>query len=75
MDGAVLLGRMEGADPYIRRTAYDELVITTGQRLPFDSDGPWRVQLAHLKAWRQWWSANRARLPSGRWYLDGAPIS
>lgn len=73
-DPGLLIGRMEHDDPWVRRTAYDELVITTGQRLPFDSDGPWRVQQAHLKAWRQGWTAARARMPAGRWYLDGRPI-
>lgn len=74
MDTALLLHRMEHLDPWVRRTAYDELVITTGHRLAFDSDGPWRVQITHLKAWKHWWIANRARMPAGRWYLDGHPI-
>lgn len=73
-DVGLLLERMDGPDTWTRRTAYDELVITTGQRLPFDADGPWRVQQAHLRAWRSWWSANRSRLPAGRWFLDGRPI-
>jgi HEAT repeat protein len=73
-DAGLLVERMEAADPWVRRTAYDELVITTGQQLPFDADGPWRVQQVHLKAWRQWWGRTRARLPAGRWYLDGRPI-
>jgi HEAT repeat protein len=74
MDAGLLIQRMEHPDPWVRRTAYDELVITTGHRLPFDSDGPWRVQIAHLKAWKQWWVAHRARTPAGRWYLDGHTI-
>jgi HEAT repeat protein len=73
-DLGTLLQAMEGDDPWLRRTAYDELVIATGERLPFDADGPWRVQLAHLRGWRAWWQAQRARFPAGRWYLDGRPI-
>jgi HEAT repeat protein/tetratricopeptide (TPR) repeat protein len=70
-----LIQKMQAADPWIRRTAYDELVITSGHRQPFDSDGPWRVQLAHLRAWRAWWQVTRPRMAAGRWYLDGRPIA
>lgn len=69
-----LIDRLGDPDPWVRRTAYDELVITTGQNLPFDAEGPWRVQCAHLAAWRKWWSANRARFPAGGWFLDGEKI-
>ncbi len=71
----LLIERMEHSDPWVRRTAYDELVISSGAALPFDSDGPWRVQRAHLTAWRAWWSKHRGALVAGRWYLDGHPIS
>lgn len=74
LDGGWLIDRMAHDDAYTRRTAYDELVITTGQVLPFDADGPWRVQQAHLRAWRSWWSSNRHSLPAGRWYLDGRAV-
>jgi hypothetical protein len=74
-DAALLLERMEDPDPWQRRTAYDELVITTGEALPFDADGPWRVQLAHLKAWKRWWQATRHKFPSGRWLLDGQVVA
>lgn len=74
MDAGLLIERMDDTDPWVRRTAYDELVVTTGQHLAFDADGPWRLQQAHLRAWRQWWGKARARLPAGRWYLDGQPI-
>jgi tetratricopeptide (TPR) repeat protein/HEAT repeat protein len=69
-----LLDAMEDPDPYARRTAYDELVITSGQSLPFDADGPVRVQLAHRRAWRRWFQVARSRFPAGRWVLDGRPI-
>ncbi|MCA9489610.1 MAG: HEAT repeat domain-containing protein, partial [Myxococcales bacterium] len=75
MDAGLLLDRMEDPDPYVRRTAYDELVITSGQTLPFDADGPWRVQVAHLRTWRRWWSSARHKYPSGRWVLDGEVVA
>ena len=73
-DGALLIEKMTLDDAWIRRTAYDELVIVSGGNLPFDAEGPWRVQQAHLRAWRDWWKKNGARLLPGRWYLDGLPI-
>ena len=74
LDGALLLSRMDDDRPWTRRTAYDELVISTGARLPYDADGPWRVQRAHLRAWKAWWAENRHRFPGGGWYLDGDRI-
>ncbi len=73
-DASHLIESMAHDDPWVRRTAYDELVITTGAHLPFDSEGPWRTQVSHLAAWRAWWAEHQARQPSGRWYLDGHPI-
>ena len=61
-----LIERMGDPESYLRRTAYDELVITSGEALPFDADGPWRVQQAHLATWRRWWSTARERFPAGR---------
>jgi HEAT repeat protein/tetratricopeptide (TPR) repeat protein len=75
MDAGWLISRMEDVDPYTRRTAYDELVITTGVSLPFDAEGPWRLQQAHLREWRAWWQANQSRFPAGSWYLDGQGVS
>jgi hypothetical protein len=71
---SLLLRRMSHDDAWTRRTAYDELVITTGCSLPFDSDGPWRVQHGHLRAWQKWWAANRDAYKAGRWYLDGRSV-
>jgi HEAT repeat protein/tetratricopeptide (TPR) repeat protein len=71
---SLLLRRMKSDDPWTRRTAYDELVITTGCSLPFDSDGPWRTQRGHLRAWFTWWNSNRESYQAGRWYLDGKSI-
>jgi hypothetical protein len=73
-DCGLLIQKMQGPDAWVRRTAYDELVVTSGHRQPFDSDGPWRVQLAHLRTWRGWWQVARARMPAGRWMLDGRSI-
>lgn len=74
-DHNLLITRMDHDDPWVRRTAYDELVITTGSELPFDLDGPWRVQRTHLRAWHAWWAGARAKFVPGRWYLDGARIA
>ena len=68
---ALTLGR---DDASVRRGAYDELVITTGCHLPFDGDGPWRVQMAHRKAWMMWAAENRERFAPGGWFFDGQPI-
>lgn len=73
-DCGLLIRQMDHPDAWTRRTAYDELVITSGQALPFDADGPWRVQRAHLRAWQAWWRTARARFVPGRWYLDGQVI-
>jgi len=70
-----LIAALENPDQYARATAYDELCISTGQRLPFESDGPWRVQLAQVRAWRAWWEQHRPSQPEGAWYLDGQRIS
>ncbi len=72
---ALLLQRMAADDPWTRRTAHDELVITTGQNLPFDVEGPWRVQQAHLRAWHAWAAQHAGRLRPGRWYLDGREVA
>lgn len=74
-DAGLLLDRMQADDPWTRRTAYDELVITSGQNLPFDADGPWRVQQAHLRTWKAWWLEQGRRLRPGRWYLDGQEVA
>lgn len=73
-DLGLLIQRMEHPDAWTRRTAYDELVILSGVNRPFDADGPWRIQQAHLRAWRQWWVGARARLPAGQWTLHGKPM-
>lgn len=66
--------RLSDDDPWVRRTAYDELVICTGNPLPFDADGPWRVQRAHIRAWKEWAHRMRGRFTPGRWFLDGVAI-
>ena len=73
-DAGLLIAKMDSPDAWTRRTSYDELVITTGESMPFDADGPWRLQRAHLRAWQQWWARNQSQQPSGRWFLDGQPI-
>lgn len=73
-DCGLLVEGMGHHDAWTRRTAYDELVITCGASLPFDADGPWRVQQAHLSAWQGWWKKARHRYIAGRWYHDGKQI-
>lgn len=70
-DLGLLVARMEHPDAWTRRTAYDELAILSGVAHAFDADGPWRIQQAHLRAWRQWWVGARARFPAGKWTLHG----
>jgi len=73
-DCGFLIERMSWDDAWVRRTAYDELVIASGCDLPYDADGPWRVQCAHLEKWKRWWGKTRHTHVSGRWYLDGKQI-
>ncbi|MFT4979512.1 MAG: HEAT repeat protein [Myxococcota bacterium] len=68
-----LIRRMAHDDALVRRSSYDELVISTGTRLPFDADGPWRVQSAHLDAWRTWWR-QQGQETVGRWTFHGELI-
>jgi hypothetical protein len=71
MDPGVLVGRLAHDDPAVRRRAYDELVITTGVRLPFDAEGAWRVQVHHRTAWERWWREVQDEYPCGRWTFHG----
>ncbi|MCO4743883.1 MAG: HEAT repeat domain-containing protein [Proteobacteria bacterium] len=73
-DLGMLIKRMEHPDAWTRRTAYDELVILSGMARPFDADGPWRIQQAHLRAWRQWWVGARSHFAPGKWTLHGREI-
>ena len=74
MDPGLLIDRLSHDDPMVRRATYDELVIAAGQRLPFDAEGPYRVQTLHISAWRQWWSENSDAFPEGRWTFHGETI-
>ncbi|MED5372466.1 MAG: HEAT repeat domain-containing protein [Myxococcota bacterium] len=58
-------------DALVRRGAYDELVISTSCTLPFDSEGPYRLQIGHQRAWKQWAHQNAHRFPPGAWWFDG----
>ena len=69
-----LIERLGHDDLNMRRAAYDELVIATGERLPFDEDGPWRRQLAHRAAWTKWWSENAHELPATGWLFFGQAV-
>ena len=74
MDPGLMIARLSHDEPLVRRATYDELVIATGQRLPFDAEGPFRLQAQHIGAWRQWWMENREAYPSGRWTFHGEII-
>jgi HEAT repeat protein len=74
MDPGLMIARLTHDDPMVRRATYDELVIATGVRLPFDAEGPYRMQVSHINAWRNWWSQNRAEFDSGRWTFHGELI-
>lgn len=74
LDPALLALTLGHDDAGIRRGAYDELVITTGCHLPFDADGPWRVQRAHQRAWQVWAVENRERFQAGGWWFDGHTV-
>ena len=75
MDPGTLLDRLEHDDPLVRRSAYDELVISTGEHLPFDAEGPFRVQASHIQNWKRWWRSQEPEAyPAGRWWFHGEPI-
>ena len=74
MDPGLMIARLNHDDPMVRRSTYDELVIATGQRLPFDAEGPFRVQTQHINAWRDWWAENKENFQAGRWTFHGETI-
>jgi HEAT repeat protein len=74
LSARLLVKRLGHDDALVRRGAYDELVISTGSHLPFDADGPWRVQLAHRRAWKAWALEHAQGWRPGTWMFDGRPI-
>ena len=74
MDPGLMIARLSHDDPMVRRSTYDELVIATGQRLPFDAEGPFRIQVQHIENWKRWWSENKEHYASGRWTFHGETI-
>ncbi len=70
----VLVQALGHDDALVRRGSYDELVISTGENLPFDAEGPYRLQVAHQRAWKQWARENSQRFPAGSWWFDGHTI-
>ncbi|MFN7147273.1 MAG: hypothetical protein ACK4YP_26130, partial [Myxococcota bacterium] len=69
-----LIERLGNDDPGVRQTSYDELVIATGARLPFDAEGPWRVQIAHRATWARWYADHAHRLPATGWLFHGDEV-
>jgi tetratricopeptide (TPR) repeat protein len=74
MDPGLLIERLGHDDQMVRRGTYDELVIATGSRKPFDAEGPYLVQQSHIASWRTWWQENQERFPSGRWTFHGEQV-
>ena len=70
----LLVEKLGDDDGLVRRGAYDELVISTGCNLPFDADGPWRVQLSHRAAWKKWIRAHKEAFTPGDWWFNGNSI-
>ncbi len=70
-----LIERLGHDDPTARQVAYDELVIATGCRLPFDADGPWRLQLAHRAAWSRWYADAAHTFPDNGWIFGGEGVA
>lgn len=69
-----MLDRLGHDDAGVRTVGYDELVISTGVRLPFDVDGPWRVQVHHRDAWNRWYADHAHELPRTGWMFHGESI-
>lgn len=70
-----LIDRLGHDDAHVRQSAYDELCVATGERLPFDADGPWRMQLAHRAGWARWYAENAHRLPQTGWMFYGDSVA
>ena len=75
MSPEILIERLGHDDLLVRRASYDELVIYTGVELPFDPEGPWRVQLLQHKEWKHWWEENKDSYPVGKWLFHGNILS
>lgn len=69
-----LIDRLGHDEAGVRVNTYDELVVSTGERLPFDADGPWRIQLQHRAAWARWYADHAHELPEGGWLFHGDRI-
>lgn len=69
-----MLERLGHDDAGVRTVGYDELVISTGVRLPFDVDGPWRSQKHHRAEWERWYADHAHELPRTGWLFHGESI-
>jgi HEAT repeat protein len=74
LDVRALVARLGDDDVGVRMSSYDELAISTGERLPFDADGPWRAQLAHRDAWTRWYDAHGHALSTRGWLFHGNEV-
>lgn len=70
-----MLERLGNDDSVVRQSTYDELVISTGVQLPFDAEGPWRIQLAHRRGWDRWYADHAHELPQTGWLFHGHSVA
>ena len=68
----LLVEQLGHDSPMVRQNSYDELVVASGARLPFDGRGPWRTQLAQRKAWALW--LRKQGFKKGQKYFWGEPL-
>jgi hypothetical protein len=54
-----------------RHRALAELEIRSGQRYPFELDGPWDHQRAALAQWQSWWRTSEQQFRPGSWTFHG----
>lgn len=54
-----------------RQHAHIELLIRSGQSIPFESDGFIAKQLQSINAWRAWWQSAQAAFAYTPWTFDG----
>jgi hypothetical protein len=75
MSPEILIERLGHDDLLVRLACYDELVVYTGVKLPFDAEGPWRLQLLQRNEWKSWWDENKSTFPVGQWLFHGKNVS
>ncbi len=54
-----LFDQMESSEEVIRRTAYDAVILLTGNTLEFTPEGSGKDRKAQLEAWRKMWQVHK----------------